>query len=176
MTDQGRHGRGQRHETWVDWLPTGVPEPPLITRAELLEKLASDGVTVSERELRYWETAGALPHPVRRSHQGAIHAVYPAWHDEIVKEVPKLRPLMKLPRMRPELRRLFQMTAAGRQDQGRGDMPRPLAEELVRFLASIGATNAELRVLAGNQIKLYHLSMSDKMPVNDKEIVNRSNG
>lgn len=66
-------------ETWLDILPAGEPEPPLITRTELLQLLAEHAIDVDDRTLRYWETIGALPRPARRWQRTAVHAVYPEW-------------------------------------------------------------------------------------------------
>jgi hypothetical protein len=76
---------------WRRWLPPGVAEPRSITRAELLADLKRNGLSVSERELRYWESLGALPNPVRQPREGAAHAAYPWWHGEIVAKVPQWR-------------------------------------------------------------------------------------
>ena len=85
-----RRPRATRDD-WRQWLPEGVPEPSTITRAELLVEVQRWGVAVSERELRYWESLGALPHPVRKFQNGATHATYPLWYDEIVTEAVVLR-------------------------------------------------------------------------------------
>ncbi len=80
-------------DTWVDWVKDGAPDPSpedLITRDELIDHLQQAGVPITARELRYWETAGALPRPVKRSHTGAIRAVYPTW---VLRLIPRLRTL-----------------------------------------------------------------------------------
>ncbi len=80
-------------ETWVDWVKDGAPDPSpedLITRDELIDHLREAGIPITTRELRYWETEGALPRPVKRSHTGAIRAVYPRW---VLRLVPRLRTL-----------------------------------------------------------------------------------
>jgi hypothetical protein len=58
-------------ETWRAWLPPGHPEPPLITRDELLDALARRDLAMPARTLQRWEAAGALPAPIRRRHDGA---------------------------------------------------------------------------------------------------------
>lgn len=73
--------------TWRDFLPLRHPVPQLITRAELLMKLAEVGIEVSERTLRFWEARGILPRPVRQSHAGVVQAVYPDWFPFIVQKV-----------------------------------------------------------------------------------------
>ncbi len=79
MAGQDRHtGEGKR-ETWEAWQAPGAPPPRLLTRAELLALAERVGLAVDERTLRYWESLGLLPGPVRRRHQGATRAIYPAW-------------------------------------------------------------------------------------------------
>jgi len=80
-----------QRETWRDWLPEGVTEPRVISRAELLDELAERGVEVAERTLRWWETRGALPHAVRQYHEDGGRAVYPEWQADVVAEVADLR-------------------------------------------------------------------------------------
>jgi DNA-binding transcriptional MerR regulator len=77
---------------WRAWLPEGQPEPTkLVTRAELLAKLKERGLLVTERELRYWESTGALPEPIRQFRGPGTYALYPWWHHSIVLQVPTLR-------------------------------------------------------------------------------------
>ncbi len=76
--------------TWVDWVREGAPDPrpeELITRDELIDELHRWGVPITTRELRYWEAEGALPRPVRRSHEGLVRAVYPTWVRGLVPHV-----------------------------------------------------------------------------------------
>ncbi len=75
-------------ETWIDWLPAGVAEPPaseLLLRSQVLAWLAARRMSVRESDLRYWEGRGVLPHPVRRWHEGAVRALYPAWYPLAVR-------------------------------------------------------------------------------------------
>ncbi len=74
---------GQRGEPqdWRDWQPAGAPDPPLLTRAEvlaLLERWATRP-PVDERTLRYWEARGLVPRPTRTVHAGAYRTRYPSW-------------------------------------------------------------------------------------------------
>ena len=146
-SDDRASGKSNR-ETWLDWLPPGHTEPGLITRAELLKTLADRGVGVSERELRYWEAAGALPAPVRRFHRGAIHALYPSWHANVVWAVPKLRAAgLSLPASRPKVREVFDAYAARRAHSELGPSETsapPLPTELV---SALHAFATELRVV-----------------------------
>ncbi len=79
--------------TWEDWVREGAPDPhdDLITRDQLLDLLHSADFPITPRELQYWETAGALPRAVKRSHMGAIRALYPAWILDLVPRVRELR-------------------------------------------------------------------------------------
>jgi hypothetical protein len=75
-------------ETWVDWLPAGVAEPPvseLLLRSQVLGWLTARRMTVKESDLRYWEGCAVLPHPVRRWHAGAVRALYPPWYPLAVR-------------------------------------------------------------------------------------------
>ena len=72
-------------------MPDGASEPDeLLTRAELLERLAAINVEATEADLRYWEYEQISPRPVRQRHAGATRAVYPAW---IVHTISYLRAL-----------------------------------------------------------------------------------
>jgi len=94
-------------ETWRDWLPADWPEPAVITRAELLAQLAARGAPVDERLLRYWEQQGASPRPVRRSHQGQVQALYPAWMADVVIALHAWRATRRLRSIIPLARLLF---------------------------------------------------------------------
>jgi hypothetical protein len=80
MADQDRPATAGTCQTWRDWLPPGHPEPPLSTRAALLATLARRGLAVSERTLRSWEAAGALPAPIRRRQGRAPRPRSPSWY------------------------------------------------------------------------------------------------
>lgn len=66
-------------ESWVDWQPEGLPEPPLLSHGELLEHLEGRGVEVSPSTLEHYRRTGVIPRPVRRMHEGAVRPVYPSW-------------------------------------------------------------------------------------------------
>jgi len=78
-----------KRETWREWINVGrLMEPKqLMTRSEIVSKLQSEGVDVSERTLGYWEKIGVLPHPVREWHEGAVRAIYPAFTADAVRYV-----------------------------------------------------------------------------------------
>ena len=77
----------ERGQTWQDLLLEGTPPPKVIGRKALLERCAQLGTTISERQLRYLESVGALPRPVRRFHEGAPQALYPIWLPDVVVHV-----------------------------------------------------------------------------------------
>lgn len=83
-----------KRETWRDWLPAGSPDPApetLLTRDEVVETLERRRVDASVRDLRFWEAEGVLPRPIRRSHKGAVRAVYPDWYPHLVRQVRRLQ-------------------------------------------------------------------------------------
>lgn len=76
---------GTKRETWQQWQAPGVIEPPLVTREELLNTLDRLGLNdINERALRFWETKGVIPTPVRRRFNGATRALYPLWMVNLV--------------------------------------------------------------------------------------------
>ncbi len=76
---------GKTRETWREWQAPDIIEPPLVTRAELLNTLDRLGLNdINERALRFWETKGVLPAPVRRRFNGATRALYPPWMVNLV--------------------------------------------------------------------------------------------
>ncbi len=76
-------------QTWLQWLPEGVPPPSddeLIDRDELLRRVKEeDGQDIPPRTLRFWEALGIVPGPVRKWHAGATRALYPWWCVNVVK-------------------------------------------------------------------------------------------
>ena len=147
-----------RRETWLAWLPPGHPEPPLITRGELLAALARRGRVVTERKQRAWEAAGALPAPIRRRLDRAPRPLYPAWYAEVVEAMPRSRTRRgSLAGLRPQLRARFEEAAqqAGRAESGRGShplLPAGIVTALQRMMAELNARGtaveaAELRLL-----------------------------
>ncbi len=100
-------------ETWEhpSWKAEGPPDPHLVTRAELLTIVKRLGLDADERDLRYWESLGLLPRPVRRRHGGATRALYPRWVAQLVFQLRYFQDqgltLAELPdRMRAVSRRL----------------------------------------------------------------------
>ena len=158
MVDQDRHTGAGTRETWLAWLPPGHPEPPLITRAELLATLARRGIVVSERRLRSWEAAGALPTPIWRRLDRAPRPLYPAWYAEVLEAMPRARAKQgSLAGLRPQLRARFEEAAqqAGRVESGRGShplLPAGIVTALQRMMAELNARGttvdaAEVRLL-----------------------------
>jgi DNA-binding transcriptional MerR regulator len=97
-----------KRETWRDWLPAEIPSPPddqLFTRDELLHLLHQGAahlgnpsgsqfsndlatrVALTTNELRYLESEGVLPRPIRRWHKGAVRALYPVWVVHLVTHI-----------------------------------------------------------------------------------------
>ncbi|MGI8411456.1 MAG: hypothetical protein ACR2QA_02980 [Solirubrobacteraceae bacterium] len=96
-------------ETWRDWIRP-EDDPAVVTRTELLDTVRGDGI--NERTLRYWEAAGALPRPVRKSHNGTVQALYPERYEILLREIQRRRNLhggskVPLHQLRPHLRTLF---------------------------------------------------------------------
>jgi len=73
--------------TWTDWMPQGTTEPPLMTRDELIQRLAHEGITVNYRNIEHWQLRGVIPYPVRRRHQGSTKALYPEWMVDAIKQL-----------------------------------------------------------------------------------------
>lgn len=79
-------------QTWRDWMHPDDPEPAaVLTRGEVVARLHSWREEVTERDLRLWESRGLLPRPVRRSHDGAVRAVYPDWYPYLVRQLRRLQ-------------------------------------------------------------------------------------
>ncbi len=79
MTSDHSGGGRPAPESWDQWQYPGLDEPELLTRTELLATLDRLGLSVTERQLRFWEAEGVLPAPVRRRRAGATRALYPVW-------------------------------------------------------------------------------------------------
>ena len=107
-----------RRETWLDWQPPNTPEPEgLLTRDELIATLQRYGMHTHVNELRYWERAGVLPHPVRRWHNGAVRTLYPRWYGYLIRKVQELRGKgYSLPQIRPRVRAYAEHSLGRRSD------------------------------------------------------------
>lgn len=142
QADKDAEARPTTHDTWLDWMPTGWrsehPDPPLLTRAELLAELKHRGVAVPERRLRFWESVGILPRPVRRMHRYKPQMTYPSWHADVVQSLAAMRQqpstqLQPLAEMRPYMQSLFRSHAFASQGAykvvwSKEDMPQPSRE------------------------------------------------
>ena len=137
------NGTKPKRATWRDaeWTPEGASEPePLLTRDEVLDRLAALRSGVSTSVLRYWEREAVLPQPVRQSHKGAVRAVYPWWFPHAVAEVRRLQRLgLPLPEIAPHVRAFVR---AGLNDVGADDpvgrwsdldLPPAMTAELEQF-------------------------------------------
>lgn len=151
-----------KRETWREWLSPeatltvlGPEADPalLITREELLESLKG---TVTERELRYWESIGALPRPVLRFHRDAVRALYPSWYDTIVGNVH----LRRAEKLSPEETRFYvrEMFAdySSRLVGWRTGTGPPLPHRLVKELERL---TSDLREHYGIQVNAASLTL-----------------
>src|SRR5215218_2300035 len=51
-----------KRETWADWWPGHETDPDqLLTRQELADRAATEGIAVSAQEISNWQRAGILP-------------------------------------------------------------------------------------------------------------------
>jgi len=78
-------------QTWVKALdeigPHARPADDLMSRAELLQILRSQGIPLTKRSLQEWERIGVLPSAVIQKYGGRPQATYPRWWDSLVIEV-----------------------------------------------------------------------------------------
>ncbi len=145
-------GKGNR-ETWRDWLPAGTAAGELLTREQILERLRRWRVEATEADLRYWEYEGILPRPVRRSHEGAVRAIYPAWFVPLVRELRHLqRSGLSLSEIAPRLRIHVRLMLAHDGDD-------PATRELRRFTGPRARTPEDIHLppelLAGGEGELF---------------------
>jgi DNA-binding transcriptional MerR regulator len=94
-------------ETWRDWQAQTAAEPAvLLTRGELLERLAKAELSVTERDLLYWQAEGIIPYPVHRNVGRARYAYYPEWVTDLIRALRKLQAQgWKLEHIRKRLRK-----------------------------------------------------------------------
>ncbi len=112
-----------KRETWRDWQDERAPEPPLLTRAEVLALLARWKIApkVEERTLRYWEQEGLIPRPTREHRGGVTRAWYPSWVPDLINWLRvSQRAGIKVGALRAELR-------AEAQRLSRDPRPHPFA-------------------------------------------------
>ena len=94
-----------KRETWVTWMPAGATDVERITRDDLIEELAIEGVAVTARTLMYWEKQGVLPHPERKWSDGAPRVFYPRWFIPAIKHLRELQNSgLTLDKIRPFMR------------------------------------------------------------------------
>lgn len=145
-----------KRETWRDWLPDGTPEPTyLLTREEVVaaaERSARLGRlsnqqsgksivlgtgSISTGDLRYWESIGVLPRPLRRRHEGAQRALYPAWYTHLARQVRLYQDLgWSLDEIRPKIRKFADQMIGMYWDAARGQQePAPDASVTDHLLA-----------------------------------------
>ena len=98
-----------KRATWRDWAP-GAPESgALLTREELLERLEAAGVPVTGNQLRYWQTAGLVPYPIRHRRGQGVYAYWPPWMVELIRS---LRDQQARNRKHPEIQARLRSSAA----------------------------------------------------------------
>lgn len=121
--------------TWLDWFPD-EPEPTELYTRDQIAEMASGIDPVTGDDIRYWEYQGVLPRSVRRRHEGATRAVYPAWYADLAKQVRQLqRQGMNLDEIRSRLRtRVVSVTPA---------ITPPVPSELVAALGAFARDYAE---------------------------------
>ncbi len=88
MAERDAEGRRDTWRAWVKPAPD-APDPPLLTRAELLATVERLGVQppVDARTLRYWEAEGLLPRPTLAYHAGATRTRYPWWVADLIIQI-----------------------------------------------------------------------------------------
>ena len=99
-----------RHrETWIDWdLPVSEDPADLLTRDELLQMLRDQRVLVSRDDLRNWQSAGIIPYPVNRWHDGAVRSLYPHAMATVLRTIRSQQADgHKLPAIRETVRSIF---------------------------------------------------------------------
>lgn len=87
MPEAARAPAKSTRQTWRDWAPD-APEPDeLLSRDELVERLASQGVKVSVRDLRNWQVGGVIPYGIRKWDGDAPRSMYPPWMIDLVRDL-----------------------------------------------------------------------------------------
>ncbi len=77
-----------KQETWADWFPDAEPKRTIDGLIELLEHM---GVDCDATTLRYWQTKGVLPHPVKRWTGASTQALYPTIAAVFIAELRELQ-------------------------------------------------------------------------------------
>ena len=164
-------------ETWFDLLPPGEPEPPSITRSELLAILEAGGVDVSERTLRYWERSeldrlAILPRGRRGRYGGATQSLYPEWTPAIIarfryfqqqgRSLQEARERLRnwleaLFNQPPERRGLTRSTNWSTPDWLRLD-----TEAYERLMRALGAMAMLVEIPRGARIRKVHVVFEDE--------------
>ena len=135
---------GDQRETWRDWQDKRAPEPPLLTRTEVLALLERWNIEpkVEERTLRYWEKEGLIPRPTREHRSGVTRTWYPSWVPDLIAVLRRRqRYKVKLATLRDELRAVArQLSTEPREhpftprEGGDGAFQRYLAERAPHLL------------------------------------------
>jgi len=85
-------GTDRARVTWRDWqVDDPIGPGDLITRDELLRHLVAEGISVSERDLLYWQKKGVIPHAERKWVGRVGHAYYPPWALNLIRALRRLQ-------------------------------------------------------------------------------------
>lgn len=136
-------------QAWRDWLPAEAAEPApddLLTRDELIARLKDEGIQVSAYDLGNWQRAGAIPHGLRRWHDGAPAVLYPPGMVEVVRRVRDLQAQgHKLRHIGPQIRATAARDAAHVHGEDEATVARTLADIDDLLAPAIEASEAYAR-------------------------------
>jgi len=76
-----------KRQTWQDWAPDAPAPETLLTREEVLARVAAEGAPVSGNQLRYLQRLELIPYPIRRRRGQAVRGFYPPWVVDLVRMV-----------------------------------------------------------------------------------------
>lgn len=75
-------------DTWSDWFPDARPRWTIDGFIKILERM---GVDCDATTLRYWQTKGVIPHPVKRWTGTSTQALYPTIAAGFIHELRELQ-------------------------------------------------------------------------------------
>lgn len=79
-------------EGWPLWLPADAREQPdVITRHELMDRLATRGIRVTQTDFIYWQTEGIIPKPIKRWQGSATLGLWPPLMEHVIVRLVALR-------------------------------------------------------------------------------------
>jgi len=149
-----------KRETWRDW---SYPAPliercDLLTRQELIAKLAAGGIAVEEKDFVYWQREGLLPYPVKIRRDNATRAYYPDWMADLVRKLLQLQADgVPLADVRTELKDMASATTLTRHlvadTLTRAENLRPLVEAIAREWERISPYRHDIVAV---EVRLWH--------------------